>query len=166
MQLIDEQNDLSFTLLDFFQNGFQTFLKLATVLGTCNQGTHIQGEQLLIFQSFRHITADNTLCQTLNNGRFTNTRFTDQNRVILRLTGQDTNHVTDLTIPADHRIQLLVSGPLYQVIAIFLQRIISCFRIITDHSLITSDRGKCLQKALSGDTILLKQFFQRLVRLF
>ena len=86
--------------------------------------------------------------------------------IVLRSSGKYLNHPLNLFIPADHRIQLLVSGPLYQVIAIFLQRIISSLWVITDHSLITSDRGKCLQKALSGDTILLKQFFQRLVRLF
>ena len=69
--------------------------------------------------------------------------ITDQNLVVLRpLRDRDTTD-TDLTIPADHRIQLLVFlALLYQVIAIFLQRIICSLWLSTDHSLITSDRGE------------------------
>ena len=42
MQFIDEQDNLSFALSDFFQNSFQTFLKFTSVFGTCYQRTHIQ----------------------------------------------------------------------------------------------------------------------------
>ena len=42
MQFIDEQDNLSFALSDFFQNSFQTFLKFTSVFGTCYQGTHIK----------------------------------------------------------------------------------------------------------------------------
>ena len=42
MQFIDEQDNLSFTLSDFFQNCFQTLLKFTSVFGTCYQRAHIQ----------------------------------------------------------------------------------------------------------------------------
>ena len=85
MQLIDEQDDLSFALLYFFQNSFQTFLKFTSIFSTGYQRTHIQGKQLLIFQAVRNITTDYSLRQTFYNGCFTNTRFTDQHRIIFGL---------------------------------------------------------------------------------
>ena len=48
MQLIDEQNDVPVGCLDIVQNSLQTLLKLATVLRTCNQRSHVQGEDLLV----------------------------------------------------------------------------------------------------------------------
>ena len=42
MQLIDEQNNLSFAFAYFLQHCFQTFLKLSPVFGTRHQGSHIQ----------------------------------------------------------------------------------------------------------------------------
>ena len=49
---------------------------------------HIQCKYFFIFQSFRYITTHNTLCQTFYCCCLTYTRFTDQNRVILGLTGK------------------------------------------------------------------------------
>ena len=51
---------------------------------------------LLVFQAVRNIAPDDTLSQTFYSGCFTNTGFTDQNRIVFRLTGKDTDHVTDL----------------------------------------------------------------------
>ena len=139
MKLIDEQNDLSFALLHFLKYCFQTFLKLTTILGTCNQCSHIQGKNLLVLQAFRYIPCHNTLCQSLDGCCFTNTRLTDENRVVLGLTGKDTDNITDLHITADHRIKLLISGFLHKILAIFIQGVIGCLRVIADNSLVSSD---------------------------
>ena len=48
MQLIDEQNDVPVGCLDIVQNSLQTLLKLAAVLRTGNQRSHVQGEDLLV----------------------------------------------------------------------------------------------------------------------
>ena len=42
MQFIDEQNNFSVTLSDFFQNGFQTLLELAAVFCSGYQCSHIK----------------------------------------------------------------------------------------------------------------------------
>ena len=138
MKFIDEKNDLSVTVLHFFQNGFQTFLEFTTILRSCYQCSHIQRKDCLIFQSFRYISADDSLCKSFYNRSFTYTRFTDQHRVILCLTGQDTNHITDLFITSDDRIQFLISCFLNKILAVFIQCIISCFRIVRSNSLISS----------------------------
>ena len=85
----------------------------------------------LSLKTFRHIPCHDTLCQTLDGCGLTNTRLTDQNRVVFRLTGKDTDNITDLRITSDHRIQLLVSCLLHQILTVFIQGIISCLRIVT-----------------------------------
>ena len=79
----------------------------------------------LVLQAIRNIAPDDTLSQTFYDGGFTNTGFTDENRVVFRLTGQDTDHIPDLRVTADDRIQFLVPGFLHQILAIFVQGIIS-----------------------------------------
>ena len=138
MKFIDKKNDLSVTIFHFFKNGFQTFLEFTTILRSCYQCSHIQRKDCLIFQSFRYISADDSLCKSFYNRSFTYTRFTDQHRVILCLTGQDTNHITDLFITSDDRIQFLISCFLNKILAVFIQCIISCFRIVRSNSLISS----------------------------
>ena len=139
MKLIDKQNDLSFALLHFLKYRFQTFLKLTTILGTCNQRTHIQGKNLLILKTFRYISCHNTLCQSLDGCCFTNARLTDENRVVLGLTGKDTDNIPDLHITADHRIKLLILRLLHKILTVFIQGIIGCLRVVTDNSLVSPD---------------------------
>ena len=149
MQLIDEKNNLAVALLDFSKNSLQTFLEFTSVLGTGYQCAHIQRINLLVLQAIRHIALDDTLCQTLDNCGLTYTRLTDQYRVVLRLTRKDTDNVTDLRITANDRIHLLGSCLAYQIFCILTQAVISCLRVITCHTLITSDSGKCLKETIS-----------------
>ena len=86
MQLINKQDDLSVAVLHIIQYSFQTLLKFAPVLRSGNQRTHIQRKNLFILQAFRYIAPDNTLCQSFCHRSFANTGFTDQHRIILRLT--------------------------------------------------------------------------------
>ena len=139
MQLINKQNDLSLALSDILQHSFQTLFKLTTIFGTCNKCAHIQCEDFLFFKAFRHITCNNSLCKTFDSCCFTNARLTDENRVVLGLTGKDTDNITDLHITADHRIKLLISGFLHKILAIFIQGVIGCLRVIADNSLVSSD---------------------------
>ena len=120
MQLIDKQDNLSIAVLHFLKNCFQTFLELAPVFCTGNKRSHIKGKDRLLFQPFRHVSADNTLRQSFYDCRFTDTRFTDQHRVVLRLTGKDTDHIADLFITADDRIKLLLSRALHKILSVFI----------------------------------------------
>ena len=115
VQLIDEQNDLSLALADFLQHGFETFFKFAPVFGSGHQSAHIQGENLLILQAFRHVAPDNPLGQSFYHSRFADAGLTDQHRIVFCLTGQNPDHIADLGITSDDRIELLLSGPLHQI---------------------------------------------------
>ena len=101
MQFINEQNDFAFTLLDFVQNGFQPLFKFTTIFCTGNQCTQIQREQDSVFQVIRNVAPYNSQCQPFGNRCFTNTRFANQHRIVLGLSGQDSNDVSDFTISAN-----------------------------------------------------------------
>ena len=152
MKLINKEDDISLTLLHFLQNSFQTFLKLASVLGSRNKRAHVQRENLLILQAFRHITGNDPLSKALYCGGFANAGLADQNRIILSLTGQDPDNIADLRVTSDHRIQLLVPGFLHQILAVFVQSIISSFRIIADNPLVAPHCGQRLKKTFPRNT--------------
>ena len=52
--------------------------------------------------------------------------------------GQDTDYIAYLIVSADNGIKLLVARPLHQILSVFLQCIISCFRIVRSDSLIAA----------------------------
>ena len=139
MQLINKQNDLSVTVFHFFENCFQSFFKLAPVLCSCDKSTHIKRKYRFIFQSFGDITVDDPLRKTFYNRSFSDSRFTDKHRIVFRLTGKNPDHISDFLVTADHRIKFLIPRPLYQILTVLIQRIISRFRMVACHSLIASD---------------------------
>ena len=120
VQLVDKQDDISLTVFYFLQHCFQTLFKLSPVLCSGYQSTHIQGKKLLILQGIRDVSPDDPLCQSFNNCGLTYTRLTDQHRIILGLPGKNPDHVPDLFVTANDRIQLLLSGTLYQVLPVFI----------------------------------------------
>ena len=85
VQFVNEQDDSAVTVLYFFQNCLQPFLKFAPVLGSSYQSAHIQGKYGLILQAFRHIPAHDTLRQAFHHRRLADARLADEHRVVLRL---------------------------------------------------------------------------------
>ena len=154
MELIDEQNDPAIAVLHFLQDRFQTFLELAPVLRAGHQRAHIKGEDSLLFQALRHIAADDPLRQSFHHCGLADARFADEDRVVLRLTGKDADHIADLLIAADDRIELLIPGALHQILSVFIQRIVSRFRIVTGHPLVPAHRRKRVQESLAADAEL------------
>ena len=138
MKLIDEQNDFSVALSDFLQNGFQTLLEFAAVFCTGYQGSHIEGENGFIFQALRYIAVGDSLGQAFYDCGFTNTRLTDQNRIVFCLTGQDTDNVPNFGITADNRVHFLVSGFFYDILAIFFQSVVCCLRVVGGNPLVSA----------------------------
>ena len=135
------------------QNRFQTLFEFATVLCAGDQGAQIQREDLPVFQVGRDIATHNSQCQTLCNGSFTDTRLTDQNRIVLGLSGEDSNDISYLIISADDRIQFSGTGTLHQILSVFRQDIIGFFRILCGNTLVATHFHQCLQKPLSPDPI-------------
>ena len=157
MKLVDEQDYLAVAVFYILKNRLQTLLKLAPVLGTRHQRTHIQCEYLLILKPLGHIPLDNTLSKAFHHRSLAHTGLSDENRVVLCLSGENPDDVADLTVPSDHGIQLLIPCLLYQLLPVLVQGIVGCLRVVRGHSLIASHRGEGLQKPLPGNSKLPEQ---------
>ena len=157
VQFIDEQDDLALGLLHFVQYCLQPFLKLAPVLGARDQRAHIQRENGLVLQLFGDVLLHDSLGKSLGNGGFANAGFTDENGVVLRLPGQDTNNIPDFLIPSDHRVHLLLSCPLDQIGAVLFQRVVGSLRVVGGDTLIAPDFLQSLQNTLLCNLIGLEQ---------
>ena len=166
VQLIDEEDNVSFALPDFLQHSLQTFLKFTPVLGSGHQGPHVQGKDLLVLQAFRHIPVHDPLRQAFHHGGLAHAGLPDQHRVVLGLPGKNTDHIPDLRIPADHRIQLLAARLFHQILPVFVQCIIGCFRIVAHDPLVPAHGGQGLQKTLPGDPEALKKLLDGRTRIF
>ena len=116
MDLIQEQKHIA--VFGYFGNHLlDALLKFTAVFGSGYHAGQIQRHHAFICNGFRHIAACDHLGETLHNCGFTDTRLTDQARVILRSSAQDLDNTLDLTFPADHRIQPFLPGKLRQITA-------------------------------------------------
>ena len=70
MQLVDEKQNLSLGRLHFFEDGFQSFLKLTTKLRAGHQRSHVESDDAFLLQPFRHIPFDDTGWPALRQWRF------------------------------------------------------------------------------------------------
>ncbi len=83
MHLINKEDDLTVTGLDFLHHGLEPFFKLAAIFRARHQRAHIQHQQRLVEQGLGDITVNDTLRQTLGNGGLAHTGLADQHRVVL-----------------------------------------------------------------------------------
>ena len=68
VNLVDEQDNLALCLGNLVDNRLEAFLKLALVLGTGNQGTHVERVDLFLLQVLGHVAAHDALRQSLDDG--------------------------------------------------------------------------------------------------
>ena len=165
MQLVDKQNDTSLAGLDGVEDGLQPLLELAAELGAGDQGAHVQGEDLPVLQVFGHVAPDDPLGQALCDGGLAHAGLTDEHRVVLGLPGQDADHVANLAVAADDRVQLLRPGPLHQILAVFLQHIIGLLRVVGGDPLVAPHVLQRSQKPLLGDLKSLEQLLDAAFRI-
>src|SRR5690606_31075023 len=90
--LVDEKYHLVIRLFNFLDHGLQALFKLAFVFGAGDQGGDIQPVDLLALQVLRDVLVDNAPGDTLDDGRFSDARITDQYRVVLFTPGQNVQY--------------------------------------------------------------------------
>ena len=84
VHFVDEHDIQPFSSSDLFEHGLEPFLELSAKLCTGNQGTHVEGHESLVPQPFRHVAADDALCESFGNGGFSNARLADQHGIVFR----------------------------------------------------------------------------------
>ena len=118
MDLIDEEDDVALRVGHLLDDGLQPLLKLTFIFGTSQESTHIEREELLVFQVLRHVATHDALSQTFHDGRLTRTRLTYQDRIVLGAARENLQHAAYLLVTANHRIEFALAGILYQVAGI------------------------------------------------
>ena len=124
VQLVDEQDDLAALGLHLGQHSLQPLLELAAVLRARYQGTHVEGQQLLVLEALRDIALDDALGQPLGDGRLTDAGLADQHGVVLGAPGEHLDGAADLLVAADHGVDLALGGERRQIPRVALERVI------------------------------------------
>ena len=157
VDLVDEDDGLTFILSQFFQHRFQPFFELAAKLGTSQQARHVERQHALVLQRLGHFAIDDALCQTLDDGGLAHARLADQHRVVLGATLQDLNDAPDFIITADHRIELALARTLGQIEGVFLQRLALALGLGAVHRLAAAHRLDGLLQRAATATHFLEQ---------
>ena len=151
MELIDEQDDLAFGLLDFLEYSLQAVLELAAVLGAGDQRAHVELDEVAVAQGARHVAGHDTLSDALDDGRLADARLTDEHGVILGAAGQDLNGTADLVGTADDRVELAGAGKVADIATVLLQRLKLGLVLGRRHAVIAAQLLVDLLDALLGD---------------
>src|SRR6187397_566724 len=124
MEFVNKENDIAAGLLDLFENSLQTIFEFTAVLGSSDHGSQVESHETLPLERFGNIASYDSLGQTFNDGRFADTRLTDEDRIILCSTRQYLDDTPDFLVSADHRIKFSLAGKVREVAGITLQSLI------------------------------------------
>ena len=128
MHLVDEEDDAARGRGDFGEDGLQPLFELAAIFGAGDQGAHVEREQLLVAQAFRHVAIDDAQREAFDDRGLADARLADQHRIVLGAARQNLDRAADLLVAADDRIELAGARRLGEIAGIFLQRVIGVFR--------------------------------------
>ena len=124
VELVDEQDDLAFAVLDLLEDGLQPLLELAPELGAGDQRAEIERDDPLVLEALGDVAADDPLGETLDDGRLADPRLADEDRVVLRPAGQDLDDPADLVVPTDDGVQLARPRFAGEIAAVLLERLV------------------------------------------
>ena len=122
VQLIDEEDDLPFLLGEFVEDAFHALLEVAPIFRSGNERAHVEGQDALAAQSFRHLAIDDAKRQALDDGGLADAGLADQHRVVLGAPLQDLDSAPDLVITTDDGVEFARFGTGGQVDGVLVQR--------------------------------------------
>ena len=157
VQFVDEQDHVPAGILDFAEHGLQPLLELAAEFRARDHGPHVQGDHAFVLQALRNVALHHALRQALGDGRLANARLADQHRVVLGAARQDLDHAADLSVAADHRVQLALGGQFHQVDPISLQRLELVLRRLIGDAAAAADRSQRGQDVGFANAVHLQQ---------
>ena len=127
MHLVDEKNDFASGFGHFGQHGLEPLFELTAILRTRDQRTHVEGEQTLVAQAFRHVAVDDAQGKAFGNRRLTDTRLTNENGVVLGPAAEHLHRAANFLITSDDRVNLTRFGALGEIHRVFLEGIVPIF---------------------------------------
>ena len=123
VQLVDEENDLSLRVFDFFQNGFEAVFELAAILCAGEHRSEIERDHALVLQDFGNVAGNDALGETFDDGSLADAGFADQHGIIFRAAREHLDDAADFFVASDDGIELAAAGLLGQVAGIAFQRL-------------------------------------------
>ena len=103
MQFINKQQHVP-SRFHFIYHFFNTVFKFPAVFGFCNESGHVQRYQTFICHNIRYVSVYQTLCNSFNDRCLTDTRLSDQTRIIFASAAQNLDHPFGFLFPANYRV--------------------------------------------------------------
>ena len=152
-------------LLDLFDQALHTAFKLASELGSCHKSCQIQQINFLILQLIGHALFRDALCKSLCDRCLTDTGITYETRVVLCSSGKYLDDPSDLLIPADNGIDLILPCKCGQILAEFIKDLVLAALLIPCASSHGSPRRTFLRERLGIIGIVLDHVLDHAVLL-
>ena len=140
MKLINKEDYLTFAFCYFGNKSLKSLFKLAAELCTGYKASKIQGKEAFVFKTVRNVPTGNSAGKAFYNGSFTNSRLTNDYRIIFCTTAKHLHYTADFFISANYRVNFILTGKSCKVTAIFFQRTHCAFGILGIYSLVSADR--------------------------
>ena len=140
MQLVDEQDHVASGGFHLAENRLQPVLELAAVFRAGDQRAEIKCDHPLATEGLRHVRLHDPHRQPLGDRRLAHARLADQHRIVLRPPREHLDHTANLSVAADHRIELALTGTLHQINAVFLQGLKLLLRVLIGNPRLATHR--------------------------
>jgi hypothetical protein len=106
VHLVDEQDAVT-RRLDFFDDLFETLLKFATIFGAGDERSNIESEEALVLERLGYVARDDSLGETLDDGRLSDTGLPNEDGIVLGTTGENLDDPLDFRFPSYDGIEAL-----------------------------------------------------------
>ena len=157
VQFVDEEHDLAVGVGDFLQHRLQALFELAAVLRAGDQRAHVEADDALVLEAFRHVAAHDALGEALDDGGLADAGLADEDRVVLRAAREHLDDAADLLVAADDRVELAGAGEFREVAAVPLERLVLALGVLVGHPLGASNRLEGLEDPLAGQPAALEE---------
>jgi hypothetical protein len=121
VKFINEGDDATVRLINFFQHCLEAFLKLAAKLGPRDESREVERDDLLALETVGNVTSDNALCEALDDSGFADARFANENGVVLGSAREHLGNATDLGVPPDNGVEFAGLGNRGEVHSVLFQ---------------------------------------------
>ena len=133
VHLVDEHDELTLSLGDLFEHGFEALFELAAEFGAGDQRAKVESDQPLVLETLRHIPIGDALGETLGDGRLPDSGLADQDRIVFGAPRQDLDDASDFFVPTDYWIELAFARGVGEIAGVALERLILIFgRLVGD----------------------------------
>ena len=121
VELVNEEDHFAVALADLAQDRLDAFLELPAELRPSKQSREVKRQNLFVLQRLGNITAGDALGEALDDGGLADTRFPDQDRIVLGPPREDLHGAENLIVAPDHRIEFPILSHAGQVNGVLLE---------------------------------------------